>query len=707
MVLQKDTPFLTPQEKEEHFATDFAIQKENNELTDNEDEDLAKLREEVYSAYNALNEFVMDEIETINIKEVMENCSIENIVEESLVSTHDLQNKKLDQTENELMQSQNSDNEEYCPTEHSEDSVSAESEASEREDLKETDDPKRKRKPEMQSWNREQNKLKRQKGDHYKGVRKTDEGKWVADNERAERKLKAPCSCKLSAQKTKLQCRQFSEADRTKIFEHFWKEMTWPERKVFIHTLVDVVTTKNHKNQVHEISHRNNTLIYHLKKEGIRLRVCRTMLLNTLAIGSWSLQNWSKMGKEQMEQTHVQPERKSKRLSQEKSSLRNFLQGLPKMESHYCRASSQKMYLEPIWQSKMALFNQYKKYCEEKAYNPLSIKVFHDEFSALNLSLFRPKKDQCDLCISFKAGNSAEEVFKKHIERKHAAREEKTKDKENAIHVFTMDLQSTLLSPMLKASAIYYKKKLVVHNFTLYNLKTKDGYCFIWNEVEGGVTANEFSSIIYYFLETKATILPGEEVILYSDGCSYQNRNVTLSNALLHLASSKNITIIQKYLVSGHTQMECDSMHSCIERRLRNREVYSPACYISAAKEARMNPKPFEVEYLCHTFFKNFSGLKYYQSIRPGSKPGDPVVTNLCALQYTPDLQIKYKLDFSSEWKILERRTRRQNSSGQIDFLYKKQIPIKKSKYDHLQQLKDVIPSDHHLFYDTLPFVSD
>lgn len=285
---------------------------------------------------------------------------------------------------------------------------------------------KRKRKPDKNKWNREENKMKRQRGTTYKGLRKTAEGKWSADQERAGRKLKPACNCKLSGQKTKLQCRMFSESDRKAIFEKFWKNMSWQEKRVFVQTLVDVVPAKNKKNQVREISHRSNTLLYHLKKDGIRLRVCRTMLLNTLSIGSWSLQNWSKtQGENEEAEIREAPERKSARFTDEKAVLKAFLEGLPKMESHYCRATSNKLYLEPIWQSKMAVYNKYKEYCNEKGIRSLSIKTFHDEFFNLNLSLFRPKKDQCDLCISFKVGQVSETEYKNHIERKNLAREEK------------------------------------------------------------------------------------------------------------------------------------------------------------------------------------------------------------------------------------------------------------------------------------------
>lgn len=48
----------------------------------------------------------------------------------------------------------------------------------------------------------------------------------------------------------------------------------------------------------------------------------------------------------------------------------------------------------------------------------------------------------------------------------------------------------------------------------------------------------------------------------------------------------KNKVVIQKYLEKGHTQMECDSIHSVIERRLRDQDVYLPAEYVNLMKRA-------------------------------------------------------------------------------------------------------------------------
>ena len=42
-------------------------------------------------------------------------------------------------------------------------------------------------------------------------------------------------------------------------------------------------------------------------------------------------------------------------------------------------------------------------------------------------------------------------------------------------------------------------------------------------------------------------------------------------------------------------------------------------------------PEPYQVVYLDHTFFKDYTKLGGYNSIRPGTRVGDPVVTDIRA----------------------------------------------------------------------------
>lgn len=75
-------------------------------------------------------------------------------------------------------------------------------------------------------------------------------------------------------------------------------------------------------------------------------------------------------------------------------------------------------------------------------------------------------------------------------------------------------------------------------------------------------------------------------------------------------------------------------MYSCIERQLRNQNINVPAEYDKICTNARKTPKPYVVKYLNHTFLENYSKVLTINSIRPGKKMGDPVVTDIRALKY-------------------------------------------------------------------------
>lgn len=63
-------------------------------------------------------------------------------------------------------------------------------------------------------------------------------------------------------------------------------------------------------------------------------------------------------------------------------------------------------------------------------------------------------------------------------------------------------------------------------------------------------------------------------VIVWSDNWLCPNKNLALSAMLMQLSARYNIKIIQKFLVAGHTQNECDAFHSRIEvQRKKETEV--------------------------------------------------------------------------------------------------------------------------------------
>lgn len=192
---------------------------------------------------------------------------------------------------------------------------------------------------------------------------------------------------------------------------------------------------------------------------------------------------------------------------------------------------------------------------------------------------------------------------------------------------------------------------------------------------------------------------------MYSDGCTYQNRNNVLSNALLNLSKKNNVTITQKFLEPGHTQMECDSVHSAIERKLKNREIHLPSDYVTITKEAR-SIMSYETVLVDYNFIKNYANSEHliYKSIRPGRKAGDPQVVDIRVMRYNT-MTIEVKLSFDAEWIALPQHPKLLPNEVNYRQLHSNKLPIKATKYNHLQQLKTVLPSDCHPFYDALPYV--
>ena len=81
---------------------------------------------------------------------------------------------------------------------------------------------------------------------------------------------------------------------------------------------------------------------------------------------------------------------------------------------------------------------------------------------------------------------------------------------------------------------------------------------------------------------------------------------------------------------------------------------------------------------------------------------GDPTVADVCALKYTPDGRIQYKFDFPTEWSDLPkpRKSKRKTKDVVLGItpLYNERLPMKQTKYQHLQQLKNVLLKDYHQF---------
>ncbi|CAG5021863.1 unnamed protein product [Parnassius apollo] len=119
--------------------------------------------------------------------------------------------------------------------------------------------------------------------------------------------------------------------------------------------------------------------------------------------------------------------------------------------------------------------------------------------------------------------------------------------------------------------------------------------------------------------------------------------HVAISNALLNMAVKKKITIEQKYLEVGHTQIEGDAMHSLIEWRMRNRIINVPGDYVQIIESARNNS--FDIKYLEQNFSKSSVIFQATKALALDDHQ-ETLVTDIRALMYSPSGENSYKLQF-------------------------------------------------------------
>ena len=148
--------------------------------------------------------------------------------------------------------------------------------------------------------------------------------------------------------------------------------------------------------------------------------------------------------------------------------------------------------------------------------------------------------------------------------------------------------------------------------------------------------------------------------------------------------------------------MQADSIHATIERKLKHRTIYWPNDYVSVRKECRPS-QPYDVAEMKFEDFLDFGKIGYLQSIRPGKKVGDALVHQLRALKYTEDGKVEFKLNHDDAYKPLPQRVKMAVDPYEIKPLFPSRLKVKKMKFDHMQQLKFVMPSIYHEFYDNLP----
>ncbi|KAL2086584.1 hypothetical protein ACEWY4_017643 [Coilia grayii] len=463
----------------------------------------------------------------------------------------------------------------------------------------------RKRQRNVENWKKNKRKRLRNSGQSYMN----SHGIQVPGRRMREKNC---ASCRYKCNKN------FPEEVREKIFKYFWEMGDAARQKDFI---VNHVVKREKRNR-EKISRRNNTFEHYLTSDGRQIRVCKDFFLKTLDVSEKFAR--SAGGHSSSELGITPPSKKGRHAppnkvpESSKDKIREHINSFPKLESHYSRKDTNKLYLEGSL-NLPKMYALYQEKCEQEwkikpEKQSLYRTVFDNEF---NLAFHTPKKDACKYCEWYQRLEDSEKTNHKdeydaHQLRKTQAREQKENDKNKAkehesYKAVTFDLEQVLTTPWSNVSSLYYSRKLSTYNLTVYELGSKDVECYMWHEGEGCRGSSEISTCVYKYLKELSPHV--KHVVLYSDTCGGQNRNAAFSTMCLHAVSSLPLsTIDHKYMESGHSQMECDSVHAAVETARRKVSIYSPDGYYTLVRMARKND-PYSVHELGHKDFLDFKSL--------------------------------------------------------------------------------------------------
>lgn len=616
------------------------------------------------------------------------------------------------------------------PNYQTENNLSDSSESSEQTVINNSKSRKRKRIP--HKWKCNIRKEKRSAGQEYISKR----GKLTP-----ARIMKQPCNSNCRTQCTK----KLTHGDRQEIFANFWrKECSNDQKRLFVASCISKMPVQRRRLRIENDSEnlkRTNTLKYYFEVKNVRENVCKTFFLNTLCVSD----SYIKTALEKKRTGGlVSPDKRGKKTPPNKlpdcvrENIRWHINSFPKIESHYSRARSSRMYLGcDLNLAKM--YQLYVEHCKEQKLEENFIGkewLYHDIFnSEFNLAFKQPANDTCDTCdehiVRIKQASPDEKIeieqnYNSHLVEAQKRYDEKradkfsSKDNQTKQKVIMIDLQKCLPTPSLSNSQAFYLRKLWTLNLTIFDATTGKSFCAMWDETVGARGANEVSSCVYKWAMSEIVGTEIEEITIWTDNCAGQNRNLVLAMCYFWLVNCvPNLKKINhKFLLKGHTHMEVDGVHSVIEhakKKLKHATMMIPWDWQQFVRNLSFK-EPIIVYDMTLKDFYNFRSL-FENSSSPFIKRKKGTEKQQFQISETVHLQVRneefgilyYKTSFDGEFKKinLNRNVRRDGVlPSALPLINTKPRSINLEKYRDLQTALKWVPTVFHQFYKDIPNAS-
>lgn len=383
----------------------------------------------------------------------------------------------------------------------------------------------------------------------------------------------------------------------------------------------------------------------------------------------------------------------------------------------------------------MKIYREYRMKCELLHKNVLSEPIFRRIFNTdFNLSFARLKVDTCRKCdklnalsqslkLNSKEIHEIEQEKKAHLELVKKTKEEFAETVEHATNpdnktaVLTFDLQRALELPSIQTSEAFYMRQLWCYNLGVYDEVNKICYMYVWNESVASRGSQEVASCLYKHFGQHIP-KDTQKIILRSDTCSGQNRNIKIALMLKKVFSLFDfpdlLSIEQQFYVSGHSYNSCDRSFGLVEKQKKVTEnIMLPKHWINIMRQAKKTEPKFVVTEMLKTDFYSSTRLEELVTNRKKSTDGEKIswlkMQKIIYERYSPFFLDVVEYGASSVMSIsLQKKGTTENFDLiNLSYLYNESRKIAYLKYKDLQNLLKYIPEQYHGFYRDLKHDQD
>lgn len=343
---------------------------------------------------------------------------------------------------------------------------------------------------------------------------------------------------------------------------------------------------------------------YHVKRrDGLIVNLCRQSFMDILGVKKDRILNIVKRYKQSNEMPRERRggNRVKGKNDQKRAAIRNFVESLTCIESHYCRSKTFNRFYLPAELNIRKLWRMFNN----KVTEDLQVKESFFRFfftRKYNVGFGTPKTDLCSTCLQFKdqLKKTTENTIRDRLltqQRVHKIRAncfyELLKEFQDDPEVVTwsFDCQKNLALPKIPDQSAYFSMQLNFYHFAMVQGSSKGKLnadsirSYVWTELDHQRGSNEIASAVYHTLTTHGFSDQTKVVRLFCDGCGAQNKNSNvigmLSDWLLNYSPPSIEKVEVVFPVVGHSYIPPDRLFGQIEKVIKRKpEITSPEQYV-------------------------------------------------------------------------------------------------------------------------------